>query len=641
MYPELRSKRALFALFALLCVPPLRAQQDPDAARLIADVAWLADDARAGRRSGEPGNVEAAAWIATRMTSLGLEPAGDGGTFFQAFPIDLPARDGGGSWIEWEAPLAGEPPEYGQPDLRVPPRARGASSVVPLFCSDAVEELAGLPLVMAGYGIVSPERQWDDYAGLDVRDCVVLIARGTPSLPAGAAPAAGADGHAGAHGGAAGGHDAGRGAADPSWGASASILFKCLSAKQRGARAVLVAQPPDQGGQPLLTFDPGQGGRAGIGCLMVSAAVAEKLAPGYTARLRAIERAGAPVRDPLSGLARNVKLRADVVREKGSTSNVLGLVRGDARDGLVVVGAHFDHLGRGGHGALDPGAIGQVHNGADDNASGTAVVLEVARILRDAPPRSDVLIALWSGEEEGLLGSQHWVRSPTLPLERVRANLNLDMVGRAGAGKLQVLGVGTAAEFAAWMEPAGRAAGLEISASLSGQGLGGSDHHSFLAQRIPALHLFSGTHADYHRPSDDTERVEAAGMAKVTRLCLDLVERTQAVATLAYSAPPAQDTTPGPGRAGGFAVWFGSVPDYAYDGVGVRINGTSSGSPAERAGFLPGDVLLRLGDIELEAMDDFVYALRTYRPGNVVRVVYRRGEREEETRVTLSTRAIQ
>jgi hypothetical protein len=335
------------------------------------------------------------------------------------------------------------------------------------------------------------------------------------------------------------------------------------------------------------------------------------------------------------------------VRETGTTRNVLGLVRGAAsadarRGGTVVVGAHFDHLGSGGHGALDPTAIGQVHNGADDNASGTAVALEIARLLRERKPARDVLIALWSGEEEGLLGSQHWVRAPTLPLSDVRANLNLDMVGRAGNGKLQVLGVGTSAPFAAWMGAAGSAAGLEIAASLSGQGLGGSDHQSFLAREIPALHLFSGTHADYHRPSDDTERVEAAGMAKVTALSLDLVARMHAAPELAYSAPPAtESTTPGAARGGGFSVWFGSVPDYAYEGVGVRINGTSPGSPAERAGFLPGDVLLRIGDVAIDAMDDFVYALRTYRPGNVVRVVYKRGEREEETRVTLSTRAIQ
>ncbi|TAJ25384.1 MAG: M28 family peptidase, partial [Planctomycetota bacterium] len=589
-------------------------------------------------------NAAAAEWIATRLAALGLEPAGESGTYFQSLPIELPARDGGDSWIEWDAPHASIEPKFGAPDLRVPSRATGARSLLPLFCSensDATRDgKLGAPLVFAGYGLVCPEKQWDDFAGLDVRDCVVLVARGVPSIAETAAPQPAAP--------AAGHGDVGRGAGDESWGASASILFKCISAKQRGARAVLVAQPPKQGGEPLLAFDPGQGGRAGIPCLMVSAAVAEDLAPGYTARLRAIERAGAPVRDPLAGTARNVRVRAHVVREDGTTRNVLGLARGTGsaaagHGGTVVVGAHFDHLGTGGHGALDPTAIGQVHNGADDNASGTAVALEIARLLRERKPARDVLIALWSGEEEGLLGSQHWVRAPTLPLADVRANVNLDMVGRAGNGKLQVLGVGTSAPFAAWMGEAGRAAGLEIAASLSGQGLGGSDHQSFLAQQIPALHLFSGTHSDYHRPSDDTERVEAAGMAKVTAFALDLVARMHAAPQLAYSAPPATEpATPGAARGGGgFAVWFGSVPDYAYDGGGVRINGTSSGSPAERAGFLPGDVLLRIGEIAIGGMDDFVYALRTYRPGNVVRVVYRRGEREEETRVTLSTRAIQ
>jgi hypothetical protein len=640
-------KRFPFALFGALLGCALWIQpsfaQAPDASRLHADVAWLADDARAGRRSGEPGNDAAAEWIATRLGALGLEPAGASGGYFQAFPIELPARDGGASWLEWDSSTPSQKVRFGVVDNSVPPRVRGASRVVPLFCSEAATLSAGAPLVFGGYGIVSTERVWDDYAGLDLAGCVVLIARGAPPLPEaapatdgapGTAPAAGAAPH-GAHG------DAGRGATSAGWGADASILSKCITAKQRGAIAVLLAQAPAQGGEPLLAFDPGQGGRAGIPCLMVTAAVAADLVPGYAARMLAIDRAGAPLRDPPSRIASRVRLSADVRREQGATRNLLGLLRGSERGRTVVVGAHYDHLGSGGHGALDPQALGQVHNGADDNASGTAAVLEIARLLAaGSKPRGDVLFALWSGEEEGLLGSQHWVSAPTIALADVRANLNLDMVGRAGSGKLQVLGVGTAEPFAAWMEPAGRAAGLELAASLSGQGLGGSDHQSFLARSIPALHLFSGTHTDYHRPSDDTERVEPQGMAKVTLLSLDLIARMQAADALTYTKPVEAANAPSAPRTGSSA-WFGSVPDYAFEGPGVRINGTSAGSPAERAGFLPGDVLLRMGDVAIGGMDDFVYALRQYRPGNVVRIVFRRGEREEETRVTLSTRAIQ
>jgi hypothetical protein len=306
-----------------------------------------------------------------------------------------------------------------------------------------------------------------------------------------------------------------------------------------------------------------------------------------------------------------------------------------------VVGAHFDHLGHGGPGSLDPAAHGQIHNGADDNASGVAVVLEVARELerRGDPPAGDVLIALWSGEELGLLGSEHWCAQPTVPLDEIAANLNLDMVGRANSGELTVLGAGTSPAFAAWMGPAGEHAGLTLEVSLSASGLGGSDHQSFVNHGIPALHLFSGLHEDYHRPSDDSERFEAEGAAKVATLTLDLLGRIQAAGELPFTKPVEEEQEGN--RPRGFSVRFGTVPDYAYDGKGLLLSGTSPGSPAELAGMIAGDLLVRIDDVDIETIHDFVYVLQIHKPGDVVRAHYLRDGEERTALVTLDSREVE
>jgi len=589
-------------------------------ARLTADVVWLADDAREGRRSGEPGNDAAADWIAARCAELGLEPAGEGGGWFQSFEVPLPPRDGGASELTWNG------------------GSSAAGQIAPLFCSEG--GAAGGPLVFAGYGIDSAEMGWDDYAGLALDGRVAVIARGAPTLAE--APAEAGSSEMTLTGGSSSG-----------FASSATIFAKVMAAKRRGALAVLLAQHPSQRGEALLAFDAGQSARAGIPALMISCELADQLTGGVygnaitssDARAHDVQ-AGAAPRSSAQALesAPQVHLRSDVRRERGTTRNVLALVPG-GEGRAIVLGAHYDHLGRGGSGSLAPGALGEIHNGADDNASGTAVVLELARVLRAGPPPAgDVLCALWSGEEEGLLGSEHWAKHPTYPLERVGANINFDMVGRAGAGKLSVLGGGSASGMAEIVRTAGQGSGLELAVSASGTGMGGSDHQTFLKRNIPALHLFSGVHTDYHKPSDDAERFEAEGAARVVALSLALVHGMQGAPELAFQAPPArseQGGTPDITQSSGWRTWFGSVPDYAYDGRGVLLSGTSPGSPAERAGLLRGDVLLQIGDLAIDTIYDFTYALGVYKPGNVVLVKYERDGAPQEVRMTLATRALQ
>lgn len=562
---------------------------EASAERLHDDVAWLADDAREGRRAGTDGEKAAAQFIARRFEQLGLVPLGDG-SYFQEFEVPLPARVGDGSTVEADGL-----------ELR-------GDALVPLFCSSAGE--AEGPTVFCGYGVSDGDLGFDDFAAVEPGG-VALIVRGTPPFdPAG-----------------------------ETWGNAGSLFTKVMNAKRAGYAAVLVAQHPDST-EPLAEFDPGQSARASIPALMLTAAAAERLWPGYAERVAALDARGGPLGLAEAERGARAKVTADVIRSTGPAWNVLAGL--PDRDGdVVMVGAHYDHLGHGGSGSLAPGSLGEIHNGADDNASGTAVVLELARLFRAAPPSSDtqLVFALWSGEELGLLGSEHWVDEPTFDLDRVRGYLNLDMVGRAGDGSLQVLGVGTSPAFESWMEPAGEGAELELSLNLSGAGLGGSDHQTFLNRGIPALHLFSGIHADYHKPSDDTERFEAEGARRVTELSRTLMESMVATAELPYVEPPREEAEGQ--RGAGWSTWFGSVPAYDHDGPGLLLSGTSAGSPAERAGLLAGDIIVHVEDIEIDTIHDFVYMLQVYKPGSLIDVTYLRDGERETVALTLGTRAHQ
>ncbi|HEX6132534.1 MAG TPA: M20/M25/M40 family metallo-hydrolase [Longimicrobiales bacterium] len=317
--------------------------------------------------------------------------------------------------------------------------------------------------------------------------------------------------------------------------------------------------------------------------------------------------------------------------------NVVALLEGSdpvLREELIVVGAHYDHLGLGGAGSLEPGAAA-VHNGADDNASGVAALLRIAERLAAGPrPARSVLFLAFTGEELGLLGSAHFVRSPTVGLEGVRAMLNLDMVGRLEQDPLIVYGVGTAAE---WRELVERQAGAaEVTVALQPDGVGPSDHTSFYLSDIPVLHFFTNTHADYHKPSDDWERVDAAGLERVSELVASIARElaggTTALTLVRGAGQPAQAPQSGSG------AWLGTVPDFAPVERGVLLSGVTAGSPGETAGMKKGDILIRLGEHEIADLQGFTDALRAHRPGDAIEVVVLREGREVRLRAVLGRR---
>ncbi len=329
--------------------------------------------------------------------------------------------------------------------------------------------------------------------------------------------------------------------------------------------------------------------------------------------------------------------------------NVIGILPGrdpELRSQTVIVGAHYDHLGMGGFGALDPDSTGRVHNGADDNASGAAALIEIAARLARAPPARTIVFIAFGGEELGLLGSSYYVRQPIYPIARTIAMINLDMVGRLRSGRLIAYGVQTAREFPALLDSLNWYAGFDLKAQ--GDGYGPSDQSSFYAAHLPVLHLFTDLHEDYHRTTDDWNKINLDGLKRVTDFTVGLVtalanrpapltfvERTTTVATAQGVPRPGNDKAP---VTPGYGAYLGTVPDMASSPGGVRLSGVRAGSPADRAGLRGEDIITRIGTTEVPDLEAMTQALRSHSPGDTVDILVRRGTGTTTVRATLGTR---
>ena len=295
--------------------------------------------------------------------------------------------------------------------------------------------------------------------------------------------------------------------------------------------------------------------------------------------------------------------------------NVLGLIdNGGAR--TVIIGAHYDHLGMGGEGSLHRGEP-DIHNGADDNASGVAVLLQLANRIRNWPEAKDnYLILSFSGEEMGLLGSNYFAKNPTLDLKDVPYMLNLDMVGRLRQDStLSVSGTGTSPIWPQMLNSLNPGFKLVLSES----GVGPSDHTSFYLQDIPVLHFFTGQHEDYHRPTDDAGRLNYQGMEQITGYLFELVKGMESQNEVAFRKTKNESE-----EVPRFKVALGVVPDYLYDGKGMRIDGVSEGKPAQAAGLQKGDIVVKMGDSTVIDMMSYMRALSAFEPGQSAEVVVER-----------------
>ena len=321
------------------------------------------------------------------------------------------------------------------------------------------------------------------------------------------------------------------------------------------------------------------------------------------------------------------------------TNNVVALVRGQdpsLRGQYVVVGAHFDHLGRMPQSAMDPEKGNAIRNGADDNASGTAMVLELARLFKRTPAKRSIVFVAFSGEELGLLGSQWFVEHAPVALDSVQAMLNFDMVGRLRDDRLTVYGVATATELPALVDSVNAARPLALVAQ--GDGFGASDHSSFYAKGIPVLHFFTGIHGEYHRASDQVALINAGGMAKVAAFA-EGVTRALADRPARLTAVRAVASAPARGSREGTGVYLGSIPDMsAVDVTGVRLMGVRAGSPADKSGMKEGDVIVEFDGHPVKDLQSYSEALFTRKPGDVVKVVVVRAGARVALDVTLGKR---
>ena len=336
-------------------------------------------------------------------------------------------------------------------------------------------------------------------------------------------------------------------------------------------------------------------------------------------------------------------LAASVQPRAVEARNVAALLPGSdptLGDEVLIIGAHYDHLGLGGEGSLDPDAFGVVHNGADDNASGTSGLIEIARLLSQSDRRTarSVLFLAFTAEEKGLWGSSHYVRNPLLPIAQTVAMLNLDMIGRLEGRTLVVEGVGTAEEWTDVLLAANQSTARPLSIAVTPDGFGPSDHSSFYGEGLPVLHFFSNTHVDYHRPSDDWDKVDIEGLGQIVDLVSEVafdvagvsgsderiaLTRVEPDLAAAHGQDPSSSTT-----GGGYGPYLGTIPDMVPVDFGLRLTGVREGSPAADAGIRGGDIVVEFAGREIGDIYTYTYALQDHEPGDAVEiVVLRDGER--------------
>lgn len=571
--------------------------------RIWSHIFTLASEEFEGRGSGTLGNELAAHYIAERFAEYGLKPVGtsryhdlqapmDGSGYFQPFRVYVGAEAGKANRLEAE--VNGK---------------RLSFKVREHFMPEAVATVGtakGEP-VFAGYGIHSSLAGHEDYAGLDAKGKVVIALEGTPPVTEGPNLLR----------------------------AYQSARAKARIAKEQGAVALILVQKEDS---PLPAVIAGRGTDSGIPVVTLRRKAAENLLAACGVSLDELWQN--PKGRPLGNAI--VTVQTEVVQKYGATANIIGVVEGTdlkLRDEYIVIGAHMDHLGLGYQGgSLYSGKLPAIHYGADDNASGTAGLLELAQHFAANPPKRSLIFMAFSGEELGLLGSAHYTRNPIIPLEKVVAMLNMDMIGRLRDDQLSVIGADSSPAWRPLLEELNAEAGFNLSTSGGGFG-GGSDHASFLARKIPVLFFFTGMHPEYHTPADKPETINAAGEARVVRFVAGIAERiANSPERIAFSEPQAAPRrTGGPER--GIRIYVGTIPDYSEDVKGLRISGAREGSPAQKAGLRSGDVIIRFGDQKVESIYDYMDALNRYKPGDTVKVVVLRDGKEVELTLTLEARS--
>jgi len=589
---------ATLCLIAAAAAAP-HAQGAAAASKTRAHVETLASEKLEGRLAGSDGERLAGDYIARELARIGAKPLPQAGDAFEPFEFTAGTKDGGTTLrISGQAPL------------------QAPADVQALSFSDN-GEVSG-EVVFAGYGLVVPDTQsfgYDSYAGLDVKDKIVLVLRYFPE-------------------------DADRDTR-AILARYADLRYKAMAARQHGAKALLVVtgpRSPNAGETIPMSFDTALAG-SGLVAASISGTAAQALFAPSGKSLEAVQKELDGGNPHVAGFAlpgATAAIRTAVLREKQTARNVVAyLPATESTAGVdkpwVVLGAHYDHLGRGGHGnSLARGEeAGAIHFGADDNASGTAAVLAIGELLSKRPRHRNVVLALWSAEEIGLLGSAAFVAAPPVPVDQIAAYFNFDMVGRMQDNKLTVQAVGTSPAWRRYLEQANVAAGFDL--VLQDDPYQPTDVASFAQASVPSLAFFTNTHADYHRPSDTADKINYEDLDRIVDFAAALAARvTQAAEAPAFSKVE-QTVQAGGGRAG-VRVFTGTIPDYATEVKGLLLGGVVGGGPAEQAGLTKGDVIVEIAGQSIANIYDYTYALELLKIGEPAKVIYlRNGERRETT----------
>jgi hypothetical protein len=587
------------ALAALASAPARVSGPSPSflAADLEADVRYLAADEREGRMTGSKGVREAADYIVGRLKAAGIEPLGT--EYLQTFPFTS-----GVEIVPGENRLSVIDKSGREKALELDRDFRPLG----FTASESVEG----PVVFAGYGLTAPgdlERPYDSYAGLDVKDKVVMVLR---YVPEGVSPERRAE-----------------------LNLYSSVRYKALLAREAGAKALLVVTGPNSPNAGELMPLKADEGMASSGLVVVSVTdgVASTILAAADKKLAEVQE-GLDDENPhfegtfdVSGIT--IRIQTGVSRTKKDGYNVLGVIPpGAPRDSAqyVVIGAHYDHIGFGEIGSLArKGEEGQIHNGADDNASGTSVVLEMATALADvrqADPRAferGIIVALWSGEELGIIGSSYFVAHPPIPLRRMVAYMNFDMVGRMKDNELVLQGIGSSPGWTEAIEKNNVAAAFNL--VLQPDPYLPTDASAFYPAGIPVISFFTGSHEDYNRPTDDWQTLRYNDMERIGAFGVALARGLAGPSDAPAYAKVERRKEKSADR-GALRAYLGTIPDYATEGIeGVKLSGVRAGGPADKAGLLQGDVIVELGGRKILDIYDYTYALDAVKIGTAVQVV--------------------
>jgi len=595
-----RRCRLLAAALVLTAASPAAAQTS--ATRTYVET--LASEKFAGREAGSPGERLAGDYIAAQLARAGAKPLPGRNDMFVPFTFTAGSRDGGSRAVVGSTTFD------------------TTKDVIALSFSDDGEVSA--PVVFAGYGIVVPETQnfgYDSYATLDVKDKIVVVLRYFPE-----------DADQQTRGILARYSD---------------LRYKAMAARQHGAKALVVVtgpRSPNAGQTVPMSFDTALAG-SGIPAVSVSGAVASALFAGSAKSLQAAQQELDSGNPHAAGFALDkvtLSLKTSLVRQTQTGRNVVAYfpattpVAGVAKP-WIAIGAHYDHLGlgRNGNSLAGKDEAGKPHLGADDNASGSAAVLAIAAAIGKQPMRRrNLIVALWSAEEIGLVGSAAFVNSPPVPVNQLAAYLNFDMVGRMHDNKLAVQATGTSPIWASMLERANVAAGFDL--TLQEDPYQPTDVATFNQASVPSLNFTTGAHVDYHKPSDTADKINYEDLDRIATLASTVVRRLMEVDEAPQFAKVEQSSQTA-GRTG-VRVFTGTVPDYTSNAKGLLLGGVVGGGPAEQAGLMKGDVIVEIAGQTIANIYDYTYALELLKIDQPVKVVYMRGTERRETTLTPGAR---